>query len=115
MLKRSLAALAAFVIALPAFPAVQEAVGTVNTLRAHDGTLWGVDVNYITIDGLASAGTCTTSNGLVTLTIRGDKSGDKQIAVALSAKAMGKKVRVSFDPTYVLNGSCLLRWVEFAE
>ena len=96
--------------------AQQVAVGTINTLRAHDSTLWGTDANYIMVDGFTSAGTCPTSGGLVNMAIRGDKLGDRQTVVALQAKALGKQVRVSVDPSFTSsNGTCLLRWIEFAE
>jgi len=94
----------------------QVAVGTVKTIRGHDSTLWGPDSNFITVDGFTSAGSCATQDGLVTMTIRGYKLGDRQTAIALLAKTTGKMVRVSVDPTFAGPGaSCYLRWIELAE
>ncbi|HEY8101771.1 MAG TPA: hypothetical protein VIF82_13565 [Burkholderiaceae bacterium] len=95
------------------------AVGTVNLVRTSDAALFGADPDLMLVDGFTSAGACATYGsygGLVTLGIRDGAAGNRQIAIATAAKALGKKVRVSVDPAYTRNdGTCFLRWIEFAE
>lgn len=56
MLRKLIPILPALLLALPVF--ATEAEGTVAIARAHDSTLWGVDSNFIQVDGFSEAGTC---------------------------------------------------------
>jgi len=106
---RKLSPILLCLLALPAFAI--EADGTVAVARAHDSTLWGLDSNFIQVDGFSEAGTCPQYAGLVILRVRGDKLGDRQTAIALAAQLAGKKVRVSVDPAFAGPDGCWLRWI----
>lgn len=88
-----------------------EAEGPVSVVRAHDNTLWGVDSNFIQVEGLSQAGTCLQYEGLVVLRVHGDTLGDRQPAIAVPAQLAGKKVRVSVDPAFSAADGCWLRWI----
>ncbi len=109
MLRKLIPILLGLPLALPAFAI--EADGTVVIARAHDSTLWGVDSNFIQVEGFSEAGTCPVYAGLVVLRVRGDKLGDRQTAIALAAQLAGKKVRVSVDPAFAGPDGCWLRWI----
>jgi hypothetical protein len=104
--------LAALVCAsAPAGAAEFVATGKVQKIFALDTSAYGD--SSILVDGLASAGSCPRNDGLVSLVLRDDNGGKRQLAVALSAKLAGMPVVVRVDEGFKnARGHCYLAYLE---
>lgn len=92
----------------------QSHTGTINLLRAQYAATG--DSHYLLVNGFTAAGTCPLSGGLVIMRLRGDKNGDRQFAVALTAQAISKSVRVAVNDTITdSGGSCYLAYINIAD
>ncbi|MFZ5620408.1 MAG: hypothetical protein ACOY5W_05230 [Pseudomonadota bacterium] len=91
--------------------ATGEVTGAINTLRSHD---MAVSADWLTIDGVVSAGACAATYGnRVIFYIKDDERGKRMLAVAVAAKMGGKSVRIGWDDV-ALNqgGACFVRYID---
>lgn len=85
--------------------------GTIYALVINDSS-WGVDADYLMVNGVASLGTCPTMNGLVVLMLKDDDKAQRMFAALLAAKTTGTPVSIDADDTYRSSqGYCYLRHV----
>jgi hypothetical protein len=95
----------------PAHAAEYTATGTIQKIFALDSQAYGD--SSILVAGLASAGTCPTNDGLISLTLRDDSGGKRQLVVALAAKLAGQQVVVRVDDSIKnARGHCYLAYLE---
>jgi hypothetical protein len=64
---------------------IYSASGTVKQIQSVDRVTYGSNDNFL-INGLSSAGSCATNDGLVDIVLRDDEGGKRQLAILLSAK-----------------------------
>jgi hypothetical protein len=95
----------------PAVGATYTGNGTIYALVINDSS-WGADADYLTVNGVASLGTCPTMNGLVVLMLKDDSKAQRMFAALLAAKTAGTPVTIDADDTYrSTQGYCYLRHV----
>lgn len=100
---------------------------SVNLLHAQSFTLTGkiekvrthahpsvADVDWISLENLTSLGTCPvdSASGLVALKIRDSTLGDRQIAIAMTAKMGGVPVQIVVNDLIKTNGFCYLNQID---
>ncbi|MEK7321742.1 MAG: hypothetical protein AABZ84_01525 [Pseudomonadota bacterium] len=112
----SLLAIYALCETIVTFAATGEVVGQISKIRSHDVTL-GSNLDWISLSGIMSAGSCQVAGGLgVLFMFKDDERGRKQFSIALAAKAAGKQITVGYDDVALRNTSndnyCYVRYIE---
>jgi hypothetical protein len=83
--------------------------GNIAVLRSHDAA---VSWDWFSLTGVASLGTCPTINGVVLLVINDDDRGWRHFAIVLSAKRAGTTVTAFVDDTVLINGYCVIQYLQ---
>ena len=90
----------AAMLAVPSAWATQyKATGTINFLRVVDRGFGG-DINWISVSGFTSAGSCPSASGHLALVMRDDSRGQQMLQLAQTARLANIPVSVSVDDAY---------------
>jgi hypothetical protein len=84
--------------------ALHSASGTVFILRSHDLVV-GPDLDWFSLVGVSSLGTCKTADGgYVVLRMRDNSRGQRMFTLVLAAKVAGTPLTVWVDDTVTDSG-----------
>ena len=97
-MKRLALCLSLLILASPSDAAVFSGTGTVSTIQVFD-SVYGTDVDWFSLTGVASLGTCKTAGGFVVLRIRDNPKGQRMFTLVLAARTSGTSLTVSVDDT----------------
>ena len=87
--------------------------GYVDVIGINSFDLWGEDTSYFMLDSSMTAGACKKSGDKVLIRVLGDKGGDRQLSMLMSAQMANKKIIASLDDNRIDSGGyCIVRWIQ---